>query len=136
MRSAPIIARPWDYGWLRRDVANFLPSDKDETGIHGPFVAARIHADDFVLLEQARLEDYVRGIELADALGENTVAHDQILPHLRSAFERHGKCYVLRRDERDKGLFHDGGFVLSVFREFLFVKKSGDGFERFVIGYD
>jgi hypothetical protein len=43
---------------------------------------------------------------------------------------------VLRRDQRDRELFHEWGYVLTVFREFLFVGAERDGVERFVIGYD
>jgi hypothetical protein len=157
--TAPTITRLWDYGWLCRDVVNlpsgssdaaliqhyvsspafhtsFLPSDKDETGIHGPFVAARIHAEDFIPLEQSHLEDYLRSVELADSPEEDVAARAQILPHLRSPLERQSRCYVLRRDERNKELFHDWGFTLWVFREFLFASESRDNLERFVIGYD
>jgi hypothetical protein len=73
MATAPIRDGLWDYGWLSRDRVDladassdaalikqyvsspafhtsFLPSDKDETGIHGPFVAERINPGDFVPL--------------------------------------------------------------------------------------
>jgi hypothetical protein len=42
----------------------------------------------------------------------------------------------LTRDERNQELFHKWGFVLFVFREFLFVGPERDAVERFVIGYD
>ena len=74
MVPAPIVAHLWDYGWLCRDSVklaaapsdtelveqyvasrafhtSFLPNDKDETGIHGPFVAECIKAADFVPLD-------------------------------------------------------------------------------------
>jgi hypothetical protein len=86
METAPILTRLWDYGWLCRDrlklpeaasdadlieqyVASpafhtsFLPNDKDETGIHGPFVAERITAADFVPLHQVELGPYLESVE-------------------------------------------------------------------------
>jgi hypothetical protein len=159
METAPILARLWDYGWLCRDrvklagassdaalieqyVASpafhtsFLPNDRDETGIHGPFVAERITAADFVPLREAELGQYLESVQLSDTAGEDVAERAMVSPHLRAAFEGFGRCYVLRRDERDRELFHEWGFVLSVFREFLYVGPERDWVERFVIGYD
>jgi hypothetical protein len=159
METAPILARLWDYGWLCRDSmklagassdvalieqyvasrafhTSFPANDKDETGIHGPFLAERIKAADFQPLEQAELEHYLESIRLSETEGDDAVERGKMLPHLRSAFEGGHRCYILRRDERDKQLFHEWGFVLSVFRELLFVGPKRDSLERFIIGYD
>jgi hypothetical protein len=159
METAPILVRLWDYGWLCRDrvklagalsdaalieqyVASpafhtsFLPNDKDETGIHGPFVAERIMAADFVTLREAELGRYLESVQHSDTPGEDAGERDKMSPHLQAAFEGGRRCYVLRRDERDRELFHEWGSVLFVFREFLFVGPERDGVERFVIGYD
>lgn len=159
METAPIIARFWDYGWIGRDSVklapassdsalieryvaspafhtSFLPNDKDETGIHGPFLANHIHADDYVPIQQAELEHYLESIELSETVGDDVVERAKMLPHLRGAFDGGRRCYILRRDERDKELFHEWGFVLWLFREFLFVSNERDSVDRFVIGYD
>jgi hypothetical protein len=159
MATARIIARLWDYGWLCRDSVklssahsdlaliegyvaslafhtSFLPNDKDETGIHGPFIADRIHADDYVPLQQADLEVYLGSIKLSRTPGDDVVERAKMLPRLRSAFDGGRRCYILRRDERDKELFHDWGFVLLVFRELLFANSERDTLDRFIIGYD
>jgi hypothetical protein len=159
MDTAPIVARLWDYGWLCRDTVqltaaasdsqllqqyvaspsfhtSFLPSDKDETGIHGPFEAGRISADDYTPLREANLESYLESVELSETPGDDVAERAKLLPHLRDAFAGGRRCYVLRRDERSKELFHEWGFVLFVFREFLFVGEQRDRLERFVIGYD
>jgi hypothetical protein len=60
----------------------------------------------------------------------------KMCPPLLGAFEGGRRCYILRRDERDRELFHEWGFVLFVFREFLFVSPGRDSMERLVIGYD
>jgi hypothetical protein len=155
----PILVRLCDYGWLCRDrvklagassdvallgqyVASaafhtsFLPSDKDETGIHGPFVAERITATDFVPLHEAGLEQYLESVQLSESPGDDVAERTMILPHLRAAFKEGRNCYVLSRDERNRELFHEWGFVLFVFREFLFVGPARDSVERFIIGYD
>lgn len=159
MGTAPIVTRLWDYGWLCRDSVrlaaaasdlelvkqyvaspsfhtSFLPSDKDETGIHGPFVASRIHAEDYIPLREADLESYLGSVELSETRGDDENERAKVLPHLHSAFAAGCRCFVLRRDERDKELFHDWGFVLWVFREFLFTGMRPDSLERLVIGYD
>src|SRR3954468_2161254 len=129
MRPAPITVRLWDYGWLSKDhvplpaassdaaliqeyVASrafhtsFLPSDKDETGIHGPFQAGRIAAADFLPLEEPGLEPYLQSVELSESPGQDEAERAKVLPHLRSAFHGGSRCYVLKADERSKDLFH------------------------------
>jgi hypothetical protein len=44
--------------------ASFLPNDKDETGIHGPFVAERNTAAAFVSLRESELAQYLEGVQL------------------------------------------------------------------------
>lgn len=159
METAPIRIRLWDYGWLGRDRVklvgaasdeaaleqyvvspafhtSFLPNEKDETGLHGPFVAARITAADFVPLREIELGPYLESVELSDTLGEDAAERAKVSPRLRAAFEGGRRCYVLRRDERNHELFHEWGSVLFVFREFLFIGAERDFMERFVIGYD
>jgi hypothetical protein len=159
MELAPIVARLWDYGWLCRDRVNladassdialieqyvaspafhtsFLPNDKDETGIHGPFMAARITAANFVPLQEAELEMYLESVQLSDTPGEDVVERAKMLPHLRAGFEGGRRCYVMSRDERNRELFHEWGFVFCLFREFLFVGPERNGVERIVIGFD
>jgi len=159
METAPIVIHLWDYGWLCHDSVelvpalsdsaligqylasrafhtSFIPSNKDETGIHGPFVASRIHAEDYVPLQQADLERYLGSIELSETPGDDVAERAKLLSHLRGEFDGGRKCYILRRDERDKELFHDWGFVLWIFREFLFADSQRGSLERFIIGYD
>lgn len=159
METTPILVRLWDYGWLCRDrvklagassdaalieqyVASpafhtsFLPNHKDETGIHGPFVAGRITAADFVPIGKTELGQYLESVQLSDTPGEDVAERAKMLSQLRAPFEEGCTGYVLKRDERDRELFHEWGFVLSIFREFLFVGPERDCMERFVVGYD
>jgi hypothetical protein len=159
METAQIVTRLWDYGWLCHDSVELAPApsdlalieqyvasppfysffiqcDGDETGMHGPFMADRIHADDYIALQQADLEHYLESIEFSETPGEDVAERAKLLPPLRGAFDGGRGCYILRRDERDKGLFHDAGFVLWIFREFLFADPQRGRLERFIIGYD
>src|SRR5262245_62239355 len=85
MTASPVITDIWDYGWLAGDEVevpagssdqdvlehylaspafhtSFLPSDKDQTGIHGPFIANRITATDFAPFKEAGLEAYLKAL--------------------------------------------------------------------------
>lgn len=155
----PIIESVWQYGWLCSDAVkltaelsdtalieqyvaspafhtSFLPSEKIETGIHGPFVANLIKAEDFFPIQESDLDLYLRTVELSEVPGEDEIQRAKLLPHLRNAFSGGRRCFVLRRDERNKELFHEWGFVIWIFREFLFINLERDSLDRFVIGYD
>lgn len=161
MTSCPVITSIWDYGWLAGDdvdlpqtdsdrelimryVASpafhtsFLPSDKDETGIHGPFIADRIVASDFGLFEKSALEEYLAAL-LYSPEWDSPASTEQfaaVLGQLRKPFEQGMRCFLLRFDENRSDLHHDWGFVLTVFREFLFLGGCPGVIMRFVIGYD
>ena len=115
---------------------SFVPNDKDETGIHGPFQVDRIAPAAFVPLEEAGLEHYLESVEFSDLPGVDETERAKALSHLRSAFHGGSRCYVLKVDERNKELFHDWGWVLWLFREFLFIGQERDRLERFIIGFD
>jgi hypothetical protein len=161
MTACPVITRIWDYGWLAgdevqvpaggsdRDVlehylaspgfhTSFLPSDKDETGIHGPFLASRIAANDFAPFEEAALEGYLKALLYSTEWNTPASAEQfaAVLEQLRQPFAQGMRCYLLRFDESHSDLHHDWGFVLTVFREFLFVGPRPGLIRRFVIGYD
>ena len=159
--QSPIVARIWDYGWLSRDAlefpptpsaasliqgyvaspqfhTSFLPTEKDETGIHGPFVASRIGSDDFLLFEEAALQSYLDQLLLSPEWSSPATA-DQcsaVGAALQTAFRETGVCYRLRFDEACKELHHDWGFVFVVFRELLFLQPPSGHVTRFIIGYD
>ena len=161
MTASPVITHIWDYGWLAgdevevpagssdRDVlehylaspafhTSFLPSDKDETGIHGPFIADRIKVSDFAPFEEAGLEECLKALLYPPEWDRPASAEqlDAVLKHLRKPFAEGMRCYLLQFDESRSDLQHDWGFVLTVFREFLFVGHRPGFISRFVIGYD
>lgn len=161
MTNCPIITRIWDYGWLARDHVelppqdsdgellesyiaspafhtSFLPSDKDETDIHGPFFAGRIAASDFLPFEEPALEEYLAAL-LYSTKWDSPASTEQfaaVLDQLRKPFAQNLRCVVLRFDERRSDLHHEWGFVLTVFREFLFLGHRPGLITRYVIGYD
>jgi hypothetical protein len=161
MTDCPVITHVWDHGWLAgdevevpegasdRDVlehylaspdfhTSFLPSDKDETGIHGPFLANRIAAGDFAPFEEAALEGYLKTLLYSPEWNKPASAEQlaAVLEQLRKPFAEGMRCFVLRFDESRSDLHHDWGFVLTVFREFLFLGHRSGLIRRYVIGYD
>ena len=161
MATCPVITRIWDYGWLAgdevevpagrsdRDVlahyvesgafhTSFLPSEKDEAGIHGPFLAERISANDFAPFDEAALEGYLRTL-LYSPEWDRPASPEQfatVLQQLRKPFSDGMRCFVLSLDESRSELNHEWGFVLTVFREFLFLGQRPGIIRRFIIGYD
>jgi len=161
MTACPVITRIWDYGWLagdevellpaasERDLVaqyvastafhtSFLPSDKDETGIHGPFVAGRIAPTDFEPFEESVLRDYLAAL-LYSPEWDSPASEEQfaaVLEQLQKPFAQGMRCFLLKFDEASSDLHHDWGFVLTVFREFLFLGRRPGLITRFVIGYD
>ena len=161
MTTFSVITSIWDYGWLAGDdvklpqavsdhelleryVASpafhtsFLPSDKGETGIHGPFIAERIVARDFVPFDESALEEYLAAL-LYSPEWDSPASVEQLAAvrdQLRKPFAQGKRCYLLRFDESRSDMHHDWGFVLSVFREFLFLGRRPGLITRFVIGYD
>jgi hypothetical protein len=161
MTACSVITHIWDYGWLAGDEVevppgssdrevlehylassafqtSFLPSDKDETGIHGPFLASRIAASDFAPFEEATLEGYLKAL-LYSPEWERPATAEQfatVFEQLRRPFAQGMRCYLLGFDEARSDLHHDWGFVLTVFREFLFLGQRPGFISRFVIGYD
>jgi len=161
MSACPVITRIWDYGWLAGDEVevppgssdrdalehylaspafhtSFFPSDKDETGIHGPFLASRIAVNDFVPFEEAALEGYLKALLCSTEWDTPASAEEfaAVLEQLRKSFAEGMRCHLLRLDESRSDLHHDWGFVLTVFREFLFLGPRSGLIRRFIIGYD
>ncbi len=159
MSELPCVLGSWDYFWIHCDAVvlatassdkelirayccspafhtSFLPPEGDETGIHGPFRADQISHLDFVSLKPTDLKDYLNSLEVAGIPEEDEAARETILTHLLDAFGEDRSCYALKADERNAQFFHEWGFVLTVFREFLFIGPARNTLERFIVGYD
>jgi hypothetical protein len=161
MTSVSFVSKVWDYGWLAGDElhvppgasdrhllehyigspafhTSFIPSRKDETGIHGPFFADRIGTSDFVQFEEGELDGYLRDL-LFSSEWDTPASAEQfgaILEQLRKPFGEGMQGYRLRFDESNTDKHHVWGFVLTVFREFLFLDEQRGIIRRFLIGYD
>jgi hypothetical protein len=85
---------------------------------------------------ESELGQYLESVKLFETSDDDAAERAKMSIHLRSAFERGQRCYVLSRDERNHELLHEWGSVLFVFREFLFIGTERNCVERFIIGYD
>lgn len=151
--------RLWDYGWIFHDTVelcpasteielieqycssqsfhlSFLPSEKDETGLHGPFLAERISYQDYHPLSAPDILGYVEGIEFANDPSDDREAHELILGEMRETLKTAKNCFALRFTEENSDQFHGWGSVFFVFREILVPHIGTHSLERFVIGYD
>ena len=88
--------------------------------------------------EESALEEYLAAL-LYSPEWDSPASAEQfaaVLGQLRKPFAQNLRCFVLRLDESRSDLQHEWGFVLTVFREFLFLGHSPSFIMRFVIGYD
>ena len=152
----------WDYGWLDRSVVAIPPCDQpsdvvaaylrsDDFGtsfvglqptvtpdLHGPFWRASITPDDFYLLSSEQFAAAVATIrQPEDFTSPADDAQWQAVEQVTSSLARsHQWIFALRLTEEDRDHWHEWGFVLTIFREFLFADPGSDRLERCVFGYD
>lgn len=105
---------------------------------HGPFLRTEIRESDFELISRQKLEEDVRAIRHLDEIGgpvsdEKWESLEKLLERICS---RNRWLFSLRLTEKDKSRFHDAGFVLVLFREFIFANPDSEFIERLVFGCD
>lgn len=159
MEGSATVTRLWDFGWIQHDVVelgtartaadllehycaspafhlSFLPSEKNESGLHGPFKADLISPSDFLPLSTTEIPEYIGSIEIAHDPTHDVEARAVILREMQAVLESNSDCFVLRFTEKNPEQFHDWGFVFSVFREILIPDLDKHRLDRFAIGYD
>jgi len=152
----------WDYGWLDHTeikltptndpaqlIAAYLGSDafgtsfvgpklEDTPSIHGPFFRSSVAPDDFELIDSGTFFDRIKRIRHPDDFSESAT-DDQWAPveELVSKLERqHSWLFNLRLTEDNSDRFHEWGFALTVFREFVLANPNSENVARLVFGYD
>lgn len=152
----------WDYGWLDCSVITIPPCDQPPDvivaylgsehfgtsfvgpqsdvapDIHGPFWRASISPDDFCLLSPEQLAATVATIrQPEDFTSPADDAQWQVVEQVTSSLARsHQWIFALRLTEEDRDHWHEWGFVLTIFREFLFADPGSNRLERCIFGYD
>lgn len=152
----------WDYGWLdynelkltscgqpRELIAVYLSSYSFGTSfvgpelenapmLHGPFRRDLITADDFQVIDADTFDAQIQSIRRQKGFDE-PVDEDQwravenLISKLKSQYQW---MFMLRITEADADKFHDWGFVLWVFREFILANPNSEKAARLVFGYD
>jgi hypothetical protein len=152
----------WDYGWLDHSEVHLdqlklgedavdaylrsddfatsfiLPTRDVEPSIHGPFLRGALSKRDFDLVTPEQFRAQVATIRQPKGFFEP--ASDQqwepIEKLVSDLSQGSVKIFALQRTEADKSLFHDWGFVLHIFREFVCVSPNPTVIDRLVFGYD
>jgi hypothetical protein len=152
----------WDYGWCEHErlalprcqspqefIGAYRHSDAFGTSfvgpesphtpeLHGPFPSSSIYESDFELVAPQRFHGLIAAIPQTSGFTQPP-SSDQWQAVQRLASEvsgRHTWLFSLRLTEDDQSRFHDWGFVLTIFREFICASPDTEFAERLVFGYD
>jgi len=112
-------------------------SDEYKHSLHGPFFRNLI--SDFELISIQRFEKEIDAIRhFADEIF-GPLPEEKWQPVRQLAFricERNSWIFMLRLTEENKDRFHECGWVLDIFREFVFANPNSEIIERLVFGWD
>lgn len=152
----------WDYGWLDLNkiklpscsqpqelIEAYLNSNwfgtslvgqelDDAPTLHGAFWRTSIEANDFQLVDSATFDAQIQSIRQPEGFSE-PVNEEQWSPveHLVTELKHQYQWLImLRLTEDDGDKFHDWGFVLTIFREFLMANPNSENAVRLVFGFD
>lgn len=152
----------WDYGWLDYNEIKLLPCAQpldlieaylssntfgtsfvgpeldDAPTLHGPFIRPSVASTNFQLLDSDTFFAQIHHIRQPEGFFE-PVDEEQwhTVEELVTELERQNQWLImlnLTEDDTDK--FHDWGFVLTIFREFLLANPNSENVVRLVFGYD
>ena len=151
----------WDFGWIDQDqislpgiqTAAEVPAayyqsrefdtsfigqkQKTDRGIHGPFRTDALSESDFILLTVLEFRAEIARIRqpetfYAPATDEQWLRVEALTSEL---CDKSTAIYMLRFTEQDRDRFHEMGWVLHFFREFICIGHDL-AVTRVVIGYD
>lgn len=150
----------WDYGWCEHEriaiprsrspqvfIGEYLRSDAFGTGfvgpeppyepdLHGPFFSSLLSEPDFELITPQRFQTAIAAIPQAFTRPPSAEQWQAVEHLVSEVSSRHAWLFTLRLTEDDKDRFHEFGFVLWLFREFVCGTPDTEHAERLVFGYD
>lgn len=106
--------------------------------LHGPFWRSSVNVEDFLLLNPDEFYEDIQTIRQPSNFRE-PVGDDQwkavgdLLKTIQPQFEW---LIKLSLTEKDSDKFHDSGFVLDIFREYLLANPNSSRVMRLAFGYD
>ena len=113
-------------------------SDEYARQCHGPFLRAKIHEADFELISRQVFKEEIKAIRYLSDFAE--VVPDEKWEPLEKLVERiynrNSWFFSLRLTEKNKSHFHESGFVLDFFREFICASPNSEFIERLIFGRD
>ena len=152
----------WDYGWLdyhkiklppcnqpRELIDLYLKSNSfgtsfvgpeldDTPTLRGPFWRTSIAANDFQVIDSDTFYAQIVRVRQPEGFNEpadeeHWIAVENLISKLEAQYQW---LFMLRLTEDDADKFHDWGFVLWVFREFILANPHSENVARLVFGYD
>jgi hypothetical protein len=105
---------------------------------HGPFLRSALSESDFELITPQRFRDAIADVlQFSGFAGLPSAEACQAVRRLTDdVSSRHEWLFMLRFTEDDKDRFHEAGWVLNLFREFICASPDAEYAERLVFGYD
>jgi hypothetical protein len=152
----------WDYGWLDYNEIKLSPCNQphelidaylnsnsfgtsfvgpeleDAPALHGPFRRTSITADDFQVIDSDTFYAQIQRVRQPEGFDEpaNEEQWSAVENLINQLQPKHQWLIMLRLTEDDAGKFHDFGFVLWVFREFILANPNSENVARIVFGFD
>lgn len=114
------------------------PSLEETPTIHGPFFRSSVVANDFQLIDSAAFYRQINDTRKPDGFSEPATEEQWgAVEKLVSELERqYIWLFKLRLTEDNSDRFHEWGFALTVFREFILANANSANVARLVFGYD
>jgi len=152
----------WDYGWLDYNEIKLPPCDQprklidaylsensfgssfvgteldDAPSLHGPFWRTALTADDFQVIDSNTFYAQIQRVRQPEGFSEPAdeeqwSAVENLISRLEPQYQW---LIMLRLTEEDDDRFHDWGFVLTIFREFILANPNSENVARLIFGYD
>ena len=152
----------WDHGWCdcneivltpskswQEVVRAYVSDESFETSfvgpeferaelLHGPFWRTKVNPEDFSLLTVDEFYEDIQSIRQPPEFSEpvSDAQWRAVADRLKTIQPNFEWLIKMRLTETDTDRHHDWGFVLTIFREYLFANPNSPQVSRLTFGYD